>query len=497
VPSTAEWWDTLNWLQLLWLGGCENAMTYLKLPMAGYREYDTTNLDNRWTVWCYWTSTPNDSTTAYILSFNGTDISVENSITRSAWLPIRAFKNTIALPDSTWTVLSWTLWSWWVFWNQTEWLITVTWDWTVGYTIMDKNLWATQVWNYWDAEWQEETCGKTYQWWNNYWFDWDDNLVILDPSHTKRDVTGYWPTNYYSNSYWVAESPWQNSTSNGNDLWWNVSNSTHQECETTPLTISSTVNWFNPSNAGTEWQVLTKTSTGYNWSAAAKWITVWTTAPSNPSAWDLWYDTTSTVLALKVYNGSAWQMVWPEVVPITQAAYDALSTAEKNNGKFYLITNASGTISVDWDNVTNKPSLQSKTTIWNAAPSTAPTEVWTFYLDSTNDKLYVAVGTTASTDWLEVWSNSWWGNVIAMTQAEYNALTTEEKNDWKLRIITDAPTEDISVDWSNIANKPIELSTQSWNTLTSLKIWVWSQTDYEALATKDASTLYFTTNVVS
>lgn len=91
----------------------------------------------------------------------------------------------------------------------------------------------------------------------------------------------------------------------------------------------------------------------------------------------------------------------------------------------------------------------------------------------------------------------WWGNVIAMTQAEYNALTTEEKNDWKLRIITDAPTEDISVDWANIANKPIELSTQSWNTLTSLKIWVWSQTDYEALATKDASTLYFTTNVVS
>ena len=261
--------------------------------------------------------------------------------------------------------------------------------------------------------------------------------------------------------------------------------------------ISATVNWFNPSNAGTEWQVLTKTSTGYNWADAAKWITVWTTAPSNPSAWDLWYDTTSTVLALKVYNGTAWQMVWPEVVPITQAAYDALSTDEKNNGKFYLITNASWTISVDWDNVTNKPSLQSKTTIWNAAPSTAPTEVWTFYLDSTNDKLYVAVGTTASTDWLEVGSNSWWGNVIAMTQSEYNALTTEEKNDWKLRIITDAPTEDISVDWANIANKPIELSTQSWNTLTSLKIWVWSQTDYEALATKDASTLYFTTNVVS
>ena len=293
VPSWLEWWDILNWLQLLWLGGCENAMTYLKLPMAGYREYDTTYLDNRWTVWCYWSSTPNDSTTAYILSFDGTNISSGNSITRSAWLPIRAFKNTIALPDNTWTVLSWTLWSWWVFWNQTEWLITVTWDWTTGYTIMDKNLWATQVWNYWDAEWQEETCGQTYQWWNNYWFTWDDNLVILDPSHTKRDVTGYWPTNYYSNSYWVAESPWQNSTSNGNDLWWNVSNSTHQECTTSPLTISSTIEqWIISSNDTYEDVVhltqeeydaletkdpntLYSTPDSWSWGWGSKWGVIW------------------------------------------------------------------------------------------------------------------------------------------------------------------------------------------------------------------------------
>ena len=394
MPSTVEWWDVLNWLQFLWLGGCENAMTYLKLPMAGYREYDTTNLDNRWTVWCYWTSTPNDSTTAYILSFNGTDISVENSITRSAWLPIRAFKNTIALPDSTWTVLSWTLWSWWVFWNQTEWLITVTWDWELGYTIMDKNLWATQVWNYWDAEWQEETCGKTYQWWNNYWFDWDDNLVILDPSHTKRDVTGYWPTNYYSNSYWVAESPWQNSTSNGNDLWWNVSNSTHQECETTPLTISA--------------------------------------------------DT--TVLATKT--------------------------------------------DLSWK--------QDKATSGSTAPSTTPSYIWQQYVDTTNNKLYVATWTTSSSDWTEVWSwwSWWWGNVIAMTQQEYNALSTAEKNDGKLRIITDAPTEDISVDWSNVANKKVDLSTQTWN-LSELKFWIWTTSAYQNLDSYDNNTVYICKKVIS
>jgi hypothetical protein len=41
-----------------------------------------------------------------------------------------------------------------------------------------------------------------------------------------------------------------------------------------------------------------------------------------------------------------------------------------------------------------------------------------------------------------------------MTQQEYNALPTAEKNDGKLRIITDAPTESITVDWDNVANKP-------------------------------------------
>lgn len=38
---------------------------------------------------------------------------------------------------------------------------------------------------------------------------------------------------------------------------------------------------------------------------------------------------------------------------------------------------------------------------------------------------------------------AWWWNVIALTQAEYNALTESEKNDGKLRIITDAPQIEI------------------------------------------------------
>ena len=66
-----------------------------------------------------------------------------------------------------------------------------------------------------------------------------------------------------------------------------------------------------------------------------KSVVTWSTAPSNPSAWVLWYDTTATVNALKMYNWSGWGIMWPEIVSVTQAEYEALSQAEKDNGKYY------------------------------------------------------------------------------------------------------------------------------------------------------------------
>ena len=80
-----------------------------------------------------------------------------------------------------------------------------------------------------------------------------------------------------------------------------------------------------------------------------KSVVTWSTAPSNPSAWDLWYDTTATVNALKMYNWSGWGIMWPEIVSVTQAEYEALSQAEKDNGKYYLITDWGWT--VIWWNV--------------------------------------------------------------------------------------------------------------------------------------------------
>ena len=50
---------------------------------------------------------------------------------------------------------------------------------------------------------------------------------------------------------------------------------------------------------------------------------------------------------------------------------------------------------------------QDKATSWSSAPSSTPTYVWQQYVDTTNDTLYVATGTSSSSDWIEVWAWSW------------------------------------------------------------------------------------------
>lgn len=55
--------------------------------------------------------------------------------------------------------------------------------------------------------------------------------------------------------------------------------------------------------------IITTLTTYINWELAKKqnWVTS-DTAPSNPSEWDLWYDTTNDIL--KFYDGSQWSATW-------------------------------------------------------------------------------------------------------------------------------------------------------------------------------------------
>ena len=80
-----------------------------------------------------------------------------------------------------------------IYHNSDLWLISV-YDWTTWFTLQDKNLWASNLNDYWHY----------YQWWNNFWFD-----VGSNTNSTKYDFSNYYWDNYYSfMSYCNDSSAW-------------------------------------------------------------------------------------------------------------------------------------------------------------------------------------------------------------------------------------------------------------------------------------------------
>lgn len=201
----------------LWNSG----FTYLKLPIAGRRGMDWPIYNVGWSGF-YWSSSvkSDDDRQAYNLSINSSWFSTGFQ-SKAQGYSIRCFKDSPIIPDSSWTVLyNWNsvaTWAW-VFYNASLWLISVSWDGSTWYTIQDKNLWATNVYNNWDTL-TDDNCGYFYQRWNNYWFphSWE-----IDTSSTPIDATWYWPWNYYESNIFIALSSfwsWE-SSSNNNLRWW-------------------------------------------------------------------------------------------------------------------------------------------------------------------------------------------------------------------------------------------------------------------------------------
>lgn len=228
VPSTAEFdsllivWMGLGW----WNADWTNFSRYFKLPLAWSRTSYSWGYSvpaNQWTMWEYMvsnirvvSSTDLRSYTYYIQS---SSIGISWSTSGGNWT-IRPFKDIPVVPDSWWTKLYWTsIEAWGIFWNSTDWLISLSSNWSTWITMADKNLWATTVWNYWDAL-SESNCWKYYQWGNNYWFAF---TWIIAYSTSQVDAGNYWPWNYYSSSTFInrSSSPyWWDSSYNQNLRWW-------------------------------------------------------------------------------------------------------------------------------------------------------------------------------------------------------------------------------------------------------------------------------------
>ena len=217
IPSSTEWGalkSAFDWLSLRWgISWC----TYFKMPMAGYRSGSNSDVYSLGSDGRYWSCTRTSASSASALYLSASLIQANSWNNRAYGFSVRCFKDIPIMPDysatSTWRQLYiWT--SWWIFWDDVTWLISITSDWTNWITIADKNLWATTVYNYWDIV-TDANCGYFYQWGNNYWFAHSWNVTT---SSKQVDASTYWPWNYYSSSTFITINWRWDSTDNWN-LW--------------------------------------------------------------------------------------------------------------------------------------------------------------------------------------------------------------------------------------------------------------------------------------
>lgn len=227
VPSKDEWVALCGILTSTFsMADSATTMgTYLKMPMA-WNRFSDASIGNVGSYGFYWSSTPYDDN-ACDLSFYPSSISPQGATYRANAFSVRCFKDTPAIPTSSWTTLyngsSIANWAW-VFYNATNGLISVSGDWQTWYTIMDKNLWATSVYNQWNTE-TNANCWYFYQWGNNYWFA---HSWSVTTSSTQVNASNYWPWNYYSSSTYITWSNDWSSVQNDN-LWGGVSRKKQKE----------------------------------------------------------------------------------------------------------------------------------------------------------------------------------------------------------------------------------------------------------------------------
>lgn len=283
VPLSSEWVSLCGVLTSTF-SMAQNATTmgtYLKMPMNGYRNQSSASVLGVGSNGRYWSSTPNNTDTAYGLNFSSSVLNPQYNTNRANCFSLRCFKDAPVIPTSSWTTLydGSSIASWaWVFYNTTDGLISVSGDWVTWYTIQDKNLWATTVFNQGDAE-TDANWWYFYQWGNNYWFA---HSWAAATSTTQVDASNYWPWKYYSSSTFITrdDSPYDwSSVQNDNLRWWEDGNVPAMLGLKNAYIGEYVENWATqwPAPSGfhvplnTEWQAV------YNvWTALWGWSSSWT-----------------------------------------------------------------------------------------------------------------------------------------------------------------------------------------------------------------------------
>lgn len=214
------------------------------------------------------------------------------------------------------------------------------------------------------------------------------------------------------------------------------------------LALSS--NYIEPYTPLYNWSPATKKYVDDSITSATEWNKyIWPTAPSNPTEWQLWYDTTNDVL--KVYDWTQWNLTWKVYSSWTGISVDNTNDTISNtwvlsiNGSTWTITWIATESYVD-------NAVDSSIHSWSSAP--ANPEVWTLWYDTVNNVLkvwnwtswtsiqellvnWVNIKTVNNHDLLWSWNIDiiWVEEIQFVTQAEYDALPSSKLSDSKAYFI--------------------------------------------------------------
>ena len=321
VPSKEDLQEMCTIMSTVWLSTSQvDCETYLKLPYAGMRNDENANQGVGVAAF-YHASNPNlqSSFQCWWLYWRWAPIGVSDLVSRKDWCSLRPFKDTPSIPDNSWTTLYQWTWSAWIFHNATLWLISLSWDWANWLTIADKNLWATQVFNYWDT-YSEANCWKFYQWWNNYGFA---RTWSITGELWPVNATWYWPWNYYSSNVFRLVDmldDWINPSDD--NLWWWVSQ------------------WTRCQN------VISAEGTTYT---AWNWINI---DQNDEISVDTSVVATQTDLNTKQDTLTAWENIQIDTTTNTISATDTKYSAWRNITIWWTLINARDTEYEAWNNIT-------------------------------------------------------------------------------------------------------------------------------------------------
>ena len=123
------------------------------------------------------------------------------------------------------------------------------------FTIMDRNLWATEVYNQNYENPNTESYWYYYQWWNNYWFGNDPENFNYSHSQVPYNTRSkYMPSKYASGNFviWTQANfyNWMGWSTSTDNIWWGRSDNTTDKQWPCPT------GYHVPSKA--EWETISK-----------------------------------------------------------------------------------------------------------------------------------------------------------------------------------------------------------------------------------------------